>query len=147
MAKDNGSGAGNGYEPEIVGIFCNWCTYAGADLAGTSRLEYPPNIKAIRVMCSGRVDPVFVVKSLKDGADGVFISGCHLGECHYQSGNYKAVRRIGLLRRMLGSMGLDPDRVQMEHISASEGKLFAEKVTEFTETIRELGPSPLAGGD
>lgn len=147
MVDDNATSAGNGFEPEIVGILCNWCTYAGADLAGTSRLQYPSNIKAIRVMCTGRVDPLFVVKSLKAGADGVFISGCHLGECHYQSGNYKAVRRISLLRRMLGDLGLDPRRVKMEHISASEGQLFAQKVTEFTETVKELGPSPLRGGD
>ena len=135
--------ANDTFEPEIVGILCNWCTYAGADLAGTSRLEYPPNIKSIRVMCTGRVDPLFIVKSLKEGADGVFISGCHLGDCHYQSGNYKSVRRVLLLKRMLEDLGINPDRIAFEHISASEGQKFARKVTTFTNRLKELGPNPL----
>ncbi len=137
----------NGFEPEIVGILCNWCTYAGADLAGTSRLAYPPNMKAIRVMCTGRLDPTFVVKSLKAGADGVFISGCHLGECHYQSGNYKGVRRFLLLQKLLAVHGINPDRIIFEHISASEGQIFAERVEEFTKQIQKMGPNPLKGGN
>ena len=134
------------FEPEIVGILCNWCTYAGADLAGTSSLEYPPNIKSIRVMCTGRVDPLFIVKSLKEGADGVFISGCHLGDCHYQSGNYKSVRRILLLKTMLEDLGISPDRIAFEHISASEGQKFANRVTVFTNKLKDLGPNPLKEG-
>ena len=131
------------FEPNIIGFLCNWCSYAGADLAGTSRLKYPPNIKSIRVMCSGRVDPVFVLEALKKGADGVLIAGCHPGDCHYQSGNYKANRRIKLLQVFLKEMGLDPERVRFEYISASEGQKFAQVVTDFVADLKKLGPNPL----
>ncbi|HEC89712.1 MAG: methyl-viologen-reducing hydrogenase subunit delta [Thermoplasmata archaeon] len=134
---------GDNFEPNIVGFLCNWCSYAGADLAGTSRLKYPASVKTIRVMCSSRVDPVFILKALKDGADGVLIAGCHPGDCHYQNGNYKANRRVKLLKKLLDELGLEPERIRFEYISASEGKEYAELVNEFTEGIRKLGPNPL----
>ena len=128
------------FEPRIVGFLCNWCTYTGADLAGTARVKYSPNIRSIRVMCSGRVDPVFIVKALYEGADGVLIGGCHPGDCHYQEGNYKALRRYLLLKRFLPEYGIEPERVRLEWVSASEGERFGHVVDEFTETIRALGP-------
>ncbi len=128
------------FEPRIVGFLCRWCSYTGADLAGTSRIQYPPNLAAIRVMCSGRVDPTFVVKALKDGADGVLIAGCHPGDCHYSEGNYKAMRRYPMLLNLLEQFGVEKERVRLEWISASEGKLFAEVVRDFTEKLRSLGP-------
>ena len=131
------------YEPNIIGFLCNWCSYAGADLAGTSRIKYPPNIKIIRVMCTGRVEPAFILESIKNGADGVLISGCHFGECHYKSGNYKANRRIKLLKKFLEEMGINPTRVKFEFVSASEGNKFASIVTEFVEELKELGPLTL----
>ena len=131
------------FEPNIIGFLCNWCSYAGADLAGTSRMKYPPNIKSIRVMCSGRVDPVFVLEALRKGADGVLIGGCHPGDCHYQSGNYKANRRMKLLKKFLEEMAIDPGRVRFEYISASEGNKFASVVTEFVDELKKMGPSPL----
>ena len=130
------------FEPKIVAFLCNWCTYTGADLAGTSRMQYPPNIRTIRLMCSGALDPIYVVKALLEGADGVLIGGCHPGECHYQSGNYKARRRVAILKSILEGMGLDPERVWLRWISASEGRLFADTVTEMVETLREKGPNP-----
>jgi F420-non-reducing hydrogenase iron-sulfur subunit len=129
------------FEPNIIGFLCNWCSYAGADLAGTSRIKYPPNIKSIRVMCSGRVDTVFVLEALKKGADGVLIAGCHPGDCHYQSGNYKANRRMKLLKKLLDEMGIESARVRFEYISASEGQKFASVVTEFVDELKRLGPS------
>lgn len=131
------------YEPNIIGFLCNWCSYAGADLAGTSRIKYPANIKIIRVMCTGRVEPVFILESIKNGADGVLISGCHFGECHYKSGNYKANRRIKLIKKFLEEMGISPNRVKFEFVSASEGNKFASIVTEFVEELKELGPLTL----
>ena len=128
------------FEPKIVGFLCRWCSYTGADLAGTSRMQYPANMVGIRVMCSGRVDPTFVVKALKDGADGVLIAGCHPGDCHYSEGNYKAMRRHPMLMNLLEQFGIARGRVRLEWISASEGKQFAEVVTEFTEQLRVLGP-------
>ena len=133
------------FEPNIIGFLCNWCSYAGADLAGTSRMKYPPNIKSIRVMCSGRVDPVFILEALKKGADGVLVAGCHPGDCHYQSGNYKANRRIKLLKKILEEMAIDPKRVRFEYISASEGAKFASVATEFVDELKKMGPSPLKG--
>ena len=133
----------NEFEPNIIGFLCNWCSYAGADLAGTSRMKYPPNIKSIRVMCSGRVDPVFILEALKKGADGVLVAGCHPGDCHYQSGNYKTNRRIKLLKKLLGEMAVDPKRVRFEYVSASEGQKFAQVVTEFVDELKKMGPSPL----
>ena len=131
------------FEPKIIGFLCNWCSYAGADLAGTSRLKYPPNIRSIRVMCSGRMDPTFILEALKSGADGVLISGCHFGECHYQSGNYKARRRIILLKKILEDLGINPNRVRFENVSASEAQKFASVVTDFVQEIKEIGPNPL----
>ena len=131
------------FEPNIIGFLCNWCSYAGADLAGTSRMKYPPNIKSIRVMCSGRVDPVFILEALKKGADGVLVAGCHPGDCHYQSGNYKTNRRIKLLKKLLEAMAIDPNRVRFEYVSASEGAKFASIVTEFVDELKKMGPNPL----
>ena len=131
------------FEPNIIGFLCNWCSYAGADLAGTSRMKYPPNIKSIRVMCSGRVDPVFILEALKKGADGVLVAGCHPGDCHYQSGNYKANRRIKLLKKLLDEMAINPKRVRFEYVSASEGQKFANIVTEFVDELKKMGPNPL----
>ncbi|MCL6429346.1 MAG: hydrogenase iron-sulfur subunit [Anaerolineae bacterium] len=133
------------FEPRIVAFLCNWCTYAGADLAGTARLQYPPNVRIIRLMCSGALDPAYVLKALLEGADGVFIGGCHPGDCHYQNGNYKARRRVALLKKILEQTGFDPDRVWLRWISASEGRLFAQTMTEMVAAIRAKGPSPLRG--
>jgi F420-non-reducing hydrogenase iron-sulfur subunit len=133
----------NEFEPNIIGFLCNWCSYAGADLAGTSRMKYPPNIKSIRVMCSGRVDPVFILEALKKGADGVLVAGCHPGDCHYQSGNYKTNRRIKLLKKLLDELSIDPNRVRFEYVSASEGQKFAQVVTEFVDELKKMGPNPL----
>ena len=131
------------FEPRIVGFLCNWCTYTGADLAGTARVKYSPNVRSIRVMCSGRVDPVFILTALAEGADGVLIGGCHPGDCHYQEGNYKALRRYLLLRKILPEYGIEPERVRLEWVSASEGERFGRVVDEFTEQIRALGPLKL----
>jgi len=128
------------FEPVIVGFLCNWCSYRAADLAGTSRTKYAPNMRAIRVMCSGRVDPTFVLKALREGADGVMIAGCHPGECHYVEGNIKALRRYTLLKRMLMQWGIEPERVQLVWASASEGNLLAKAVDRMTEEVRALGP-------
>jgi len=128
------------FEPVIVGFLCNWCSYRAADLAGTSRMKYAPNMRAIRVMCSGRVDPQFVLKALREGADGVMIAGCHPGECHYVEGNIKALRRYILLKRMLKQWGIEEQRVQLVWASASEGNLLAEAVDRMTEEVRALGP-------
>ena len=129
------------YEPKIVGFLCNWCSYTGADLAGTSRIQYPPNIHIIRVMCSARIDPTFVLRALAQGADGVLICGCHPGDCHYSEGNYKAMRRYPLLKRLLAAHGVENERVRLEWVSASEGQRFADIVVDMTERIRALGPS------
>ena len=129
------------YEPRIVGFLCNWCSYTGADLAGTSRIQYPPNIHIVRVMCSARIDPSFVLRALAQGADGVLICGCHPGDCHYSEGNYKAMRRFPLLKRLLAAHGVESDRVRLEWVSASEGQRFADIVSHMTERIRALGPS------
>lgn len=128
--------------PKIIAFLCNWCSYTGADLAGTSRMKYAPNVRVIRIMCSGRVDPTFVLKALKEGADGVLICGCHPGDCHYHEGNYKCLRRYHLLQKYIKQMGIDSKRLRLEWISASEGMEFAHLVNEFTETIKGLEPSP-----
>lgn len=130
------------FEPKIVGFLCNWCTYAGADLAGTSRMQYPPNIRPIRVMCSGSVDSAYILRALLEGADGVFVGGCHPGDCHYISGNYKARRRITVLKSILKTLGLDDDRVWLRWISASEGRRYADTVSEMTSSLEESGPNP-----
>jgi F420-non-reducing hydrogenase iron-sulfur subunit len=132
----------NTFEPVIVAFLCNWCTYTGADLAGTARIQYPPNVRIIRVMCSGAVDPTYVLKSLLDGADGVLIGGCHPGDCHYQSGNYRARRRVVALREILLGAGMDSERVWLCWISASEGQRFADTISEMTEAMRQIGPNP-----
>ncbi len=129
--------------PKIIAFLCNWCSYTGADLAGTSRMKYAPNIRIIRVMCSGRVEPTFILKSFEEGADGVLICGCHPGDCHYHEGNYKCLRRFILLEKFIKQMGIQPERLRLEWISASEGMEFAHLVDEFTETIKGLNPSPI----
>jgi coenzyme F420-reducing hydrogenase delta subunit len=128
------------FEPNIVAFLCNWCSYAGADLTGTTRTHYPPTVKVIRVMCTGRVNPLFVAQALQKGADGVLISGCHPGECHYMKGNFLARRRFMIMKNLLEFMGIDPRRIRMSWVSASEGKKFAEVITEITRDIAELGP-------
>ena len=130
------------FEPQIVAFLCNWCTYTGADLAGTSRLQYPSNVRVVRLMCSGAVDPVYVLKPLIEGVDGVLIGGCHPGDCHYQSGNYKARRRFKALQEILKSTGFDEERVWLRWISASEGQRFAETVTKMVAELKKMGPSP-----
>ena len=135
MAKNNDQ-----FEPVIIGFTCNWCSYRAADLAGTARVKYPPNVRLIRLMCSGRLDPTFVLKALASGADGVLITGCHPGECHYIEQNYKALRRYLLLRRTLAQMGVEPERVKLVWASAAEGVKLAEEITRMVEEIRALGP-------
>ena len=130
------------FEPNIVAFCCNWCSYAGADLAGVSRLQYPPNMRIIRVMCSGMVHPNLVIDALTKGADAVLICGCHIGDCHYLEGNLKAENRKEALELLLEDFGLEPERFRLVWISASEGPRFAEVMTEMTETVRALGPSP-----
>jgi F420-non-reducing hydrogenase iron-sulfur subunit len=132
------------FEPRIIAFFCNWCTYTAADLAGISRMKYAPNVRVIRVMCSGRVDPQFVLDAFARGADGVLIGGCHPGDCHYQEGNYKALRRMRLLRRILPELGIDDARFRLEWISASEGDKVRSVVNEMVEQVRALGPLVLA---
>jgi len=131
------------FEPRIVGFCCNWCSYVGADLAGVSRIQYPPNLRIIRVMCSGRVEPEFVAKALSSGADGVLVLGCHIGDCHYMYGNHRTAKRMAILKRILGYLGVDPSRIRLEWVSASEGPRFAEVVTEFIKEMKNLGPNPL----
>lgn len=128
------------FEPRIVAFFCNWCTYTAADLAGTSRMTYAPNTRVVRIMCSGRLDPQFVVKAFRQGADGVLLGGCHPGDCHYQEGNYKALRRFRLLQRMLKQMGIEEERLRLEWISASEGDRVQKVTNEMVEQVRKLGP-------
>jgi F420-non-reducing hydrogenase iron-sulfur subunit len=133
----------NEFEPRIIGFLCNWCSYTGADLAGVSRLQYPPNFIPIRVMCSGAVDIAFVIKALMEGADAVLISGCFPGDCHYISGNYKARRRVTILKEILKKYGIEEKRVWLRWISASDGPLFAETAREMYEEVKKLGPNPL----
>lgn len=128
------------FEPQIMSFLCKWCTSAAADLAGTSRLKYAPNMINLRVMCSSRIDPQHILYAFREGADGVFVGGCHPGDCHYVEGNYKTLRRIHLLKPMLADLGIDPGRLRLEWISAAEGKKYAETMNEFTEQIRALGP-------
>lgn len=139
------------YEPVIVGFLCNWCSYRAADLAGTARLHYAPNMRPIRVMCSGRVEPDLVLKAFREGADGVLIAGCHPGECHYIEGNLKALRRYVLLKRLIRQWGIEPERLQLVWASASEGTVLAEAVNRMTERLRALGPlrwrQTVLGGD
>jgi len=128
------------FEPVIIGFTCNWCSYRAADVAGTTRLKYAPNVRLIRLMCSGRIDPTFVLKALSEGADGVLISGCHPGDCHYLEQNYKAMRRHRLLQRTLAQLGIEPERVRLTWASAAEGARLAETIDRFVEQVRALGP-------
>ncbi|TFF98022.1 MAG: hydrogenase iron-sulfur subunit [Promethearchaeota archaeon] len=129
------------FEPEILVFCCNWCSYAGADLAGVSRFQYPPSIRIVRVMCSGRVEPAFILKAFLDGISGVLVTGCHIGDCHYISGNELSQERMTHTKHLLKKLGIDEKRFRLEWISASEGKQFAELIREFTDTIKKLGPS------
>ena len=133
------------FEPRIVAFLCHWCTYTGADLAGTTRQQYPPNIRIIHLMCSGAVAPVYVLEAFQRGADGVFIGGCHPRDCHYLEGNYKTLRRILLLKKLLPQFGIEPERLKLEWVSAAEGQRFAQVVTDFISEIKKLGPNPLRG--
>jgi F420-non-reducing hydrogenase iron-sulfur subunit len=128
------------FEPKIVGFCCNWCSYRGADLAGTARTKCSPNVRIVRVMCSGRVEPSFILKALELGADGVLVLGCHPGDCHYSEGNYKTARRMQLLKKMLNQMGIEEERVRLDWVSASEGDRFVSIVNDMTEKVRALGP-------
>ncbi len=135
------------FEPNIVGFLCNWCSYAGADLAGVSRIQYPTNMRIIKVMCSGRIEPGMVLELLEAGADGVMVTGCHIGDCHYISGNLHTKRKYALLQKLLAKTGLEPQRIRLEWNSASEGQRFANLVKEFTEQVRVVGPTPLKSAD
>jgi len=134
--------ADENWKPKILAIICNWCSYAGADLAGGSRIQYPPDIRAIRVMCTGRVDPLFILKAFQDGADGVLVSGCHFGDCHYLEGNFKAAKRMFLLKNVLKNIGFDDKRLRMTFVSASEGAKWATVIEDVVKTVKNLGPSP-----
>ncbi|MDQ1280135.1 MAG: F420-non-reducing hydrogenase iron-sulfur subunit [Thermoproteota archaeon] len=131
------------FNPKIVAFLCNWCSYAGADLAGVSRIQYPPSIRVVRVMCSGRINPAFILDAFKNGADGVLVAGCHPGDCHYIAGNYKAQRRVLLVQKLMEAFGLEPERLRLEWVSASEGDRFASVVKDMTAEIRKLGPNPI----
>jgi F420-non-reducing hydrogenase iron-sulfur subunit len=131
------------FEPRIIAFSCNWCAYQGADLAGTSRLKYPPNVRIIRMMCSGAIDPVYIVKALLDGVDGVLISGCHPGDCHYENGNLKMQHRVEVLKDILHQIGFDEDRIWVRWISASEGQLFADTVQQMVDNLKHKEPNPL----
>jgi F420-non-reducing hydrogenase iron-sulfur subunit len=133
------------FEPKIIGFLCNWCSYAGADLAGVSRIQYPSNIRIVRVMCSGRIDPIIPLEVFMRGADGILVLGCHPGDCHYVEGNLYEERKIKMLKMLIALTGLEPERLKLEWVSASEGQRFAQVVTEFTEQIKKLGRSPLSG--
>jgi len=129
------------WEPKIIAFLCNWCSYAGADLAGISRIQYPPNVRIVRLPCSGRVNPLYIIKSLQHGADGVLVSGCHPGDCHYISGNYYARRRFALLKNLLEFVGVEPGRVSFSWVSAAEGEKFSQVVKDVVETVKALGPA------
>jgi F420-non-reducing hydrogenase iron-sulfur subunit len=134
---------GDEWNPKIIAIICNWCSYAGADLAGGARIQYPTDIRAIRVMCTGRVDPLFIMRAFQDGADGVLISGCHFGDCHYLEGNFKCAKRMFLVKNVLKNIGLDDNRIRMTFVSASEGAKWGGVMEDVVKTVKELGPSPL----
>jgi len=137
--------APEGWKPKILGIVCNWCSYAGADLAGSARAQYPPDIRIVRMMCTGRLDPLFIMKAFVDGADGVLVSGCHFGDCHYLEGNYKSAKRMFLLKSVLKDLGVEDKRLRMTFVSASEGAKWAKVVEDVVKTINDLGPSPIKG--
>jgi F420-non-reducing hydrogenase iron-sulfur subunit len=129
-----------GWEPKIIGFLCYWCSYTGADSAGTARMKYAPNVDIVKVMCSGRIDPELITTALSNGADGVLVCGCHIGDCHYMEGNFKTMARMPLLRRILDDLGIEPERFRHEWVSAAEGEKFSKLVTEVTEQVRKLGP-------
>jgi F420-non-reducing hydrogenase iron-sulfur subunit len=131
-----------GFEPKIIGFLCNWCSYEGADAAGRARKAYPANLRVLRVMCSGRVDPPFILEAFKEGADGVMILGCHPGDCHYKEGNLQTLKRYYVLKRVLSTLGIEEDRLRLDWISAGEGDKFVQVVSEMTERMRQLGPLP-----
>ncbi len=131
------------WNPKIQAIICNWCSYAGADLAGGARIQYPPDVRAVRVMCTGRVDMLFILKAFVDGADGVLVSGCHFGDCHYLEGNYKAAKRMFMVKSLMKNIGLDDKRFRMTFVSASEGAKWGMVMTDVVNKVRELGPSPI----
>lgn len=133
------------FKPKIIGLCCNWCAYAGADLAGVSRVQYPPSVRVVRVMCSSRVDPIIIIEAFTQGVDGALVVGCHPGDCHYQRGNYQTERNIRMTKKLIKYAGIEPERLRLEWVSAAEGGRFAETVRDFTNQIRSLGPSPLAG--
>lgn len=142
MTKKKGEKtSGNGWEPRIVAFLCNWCSYAGADLAGVSRIQYPPNVRVIRVPCSGRINPLFIIKALQTGADGVLVSGCHPGDCHYISGNLYARRKFALIKSLLEYVGIEPERVHFSWVSAAEGVRFAEILGKVIDAVQEVGPA------
>ena len=141
-----GNGGSEHFEPKILVFCCNWCSYAGADLAGVSRLQMPPYFRSIRVMCSARVDPEFVIRAFEKGADGVLVAGCHPADCHYIGGNYRTRRRMALMKMLIQQFGFDPDRLRLEWVSAGEGEKFQKTIIEFTNTVKEMGPSPFRGG-
>ena len=146
-ASSHAEAAAKEPDPKILVFCCNWCSYAGADLAGVSRLQMPPYFRTIRVMCSARVDPEFVLRAFQKGVDGVLVAGCHPAECHYIGGNYRTRRRIALLKMLIQQFGYDPDRLRLEWVSAGEGEKFQKTIVEFTNTIKEIGPSPMHRGD
>ena len=146
-ASPHTEGAAKEPDPKILVFCCNWCSYAGADLAGDSRLQMPPYFRTIRVMCSARVDPEFVLRAFQKGVDGVLVAGCHPADCHYIGGNYRTRRRIALLKMLIQQFGYDTDRLRLEWVSAGEGEKFQKTIVDFTNTIKELGPSPMHRGD
>lgn len=131
------------FEPKIVAFCCNWCSYAGADLAASMRLKYAPNVVPIRVMCSARISPHFIIKAFQAGADGVLVTGCHIGDCHYIKGNYLTKKRVAAMKKLIAFLGIEPERLHAEWIAGSEGPRWAELVNEFTDRIKKLGPSPI----
>lgn len=135
------------FEPKMIGFLCNWCSYAGADLCGVSRFQYPPNIRVVRVMCSTRVDPAHILKVLRNGADAVFLGGCHIGDCHYLTGNYHTQHKVRMTQKLAELAGLDPKRIRLEWVSASEGERFSQVVSEFTEVVKGLGPNNVKTDD
>jgi len=145
--RDTARAESANFDPRILIFTCNWCSYAGADLAGTSRLQYPPNARIIRTMCSGRIDPAFVLEALRDGADGVIVTGCHPGDCHYVKGNFRAEKRFNFLKMALKQLGVEEDIVRLACISAGEGEKFSLLVRDMTDKVRELGPSPFRSSD
>jgi len=142
--EEQGRGASSEEDVKILAFLCNWCSYAGADLAGVSRLQYPPNVLDIRVMCTGTISPYFVLKAFQEGIDGVLIAGCHIGDCHYDKGNYATAKRFRVIKDLLVGMGIDPRRIRLEWVSAAEGAKFQDVITSFTEQVRAAGKSPLA---